>query len=226
MSKDKNIYIYSTWHKYFTGWDYQQIPYIDAWGRTEEQGDLMERLANNLFNPAFMSKVETDAVDTELQRIYDAIGSEAGNVFPTRAEKSFKVDKKTYNLSADEYVTYATAKGQYSRQYVEEAIGSSAYKSMSDADKAKLIGKLYEYASYKAKRETVSDYDNNAYHKAAEAEKAGISPVEFYTAKDKADAAGNDNGNLTKGELQAYLPKSGLSKTEQDALLNILFPKK
>ena len=206
------------------GWDYNQIPYIDAWGRTEEQGDFMTRLANNLFNPAFVSKVETDAVDTELQRIYDSLGSDAGGIFPTRADKNFSVNGQTYNLSADEYVTYATAKGQYSRKYVEDAINSSAYKSMSDSEKAKLIGNLYKYANYKAKRESVPDYDNTDFRKAVEAEKAGITPAQFYSIKDKADT--NNNG-VTKGELNIFFANDNtLSAQKEDKLKDILFPKK
>lgn len=206
------------------GWDYNQIPYIDAWGRTEEQGDFMTRLANNLFNPAFVSKVETDGVDTELQRLYDNLGDDAGGIFPTRADKSFSVDGETYNLSADEYVTYATAKGQYSRKYVESAINSAEYKSMSDGDKAKLIGNLYKYANYKAKRESVPSYDNTDFHKAANAEKAGISPAQFYSIKEKADTNGN---GVTKGELDIFFAEdSTLSKNKEDELKDILFPKK
>lgn len=206
------------------GWDYNQIPYIDAWGRTEEQGDFMARLANNLFNPAFVSKVETDGVDTELQRLYDNLGDDAGGIFPTRADKSFSVNGETYNLSADEYVTYATAKGQYSRKYVESAINSAAYKSMSDGEKAKLIGNLYKYANYKAKRESVPSYDNTDFHKAANAEKAGISPAQFYSIKEKADTNGN---GVTKGELDIFFAEdSTLSEKKEDKLKAILFPKK
>ena len=33
--------------------DYQQIPYIDAWGRTESNGGPFERAFNNFLNPAY-----------------------------------------------------------------------------------------------------------------------------------------------------------------------------
>ena len=53
------------------GWDYQQIPYIDAWGRTEETGDFFERLVHNTLNPSYISRIDLDAVEQELQRVYD-----------------------------------------------------------------------------------------------------------------------------------------------------------
>ena len=136
------------------------MPYIDAWGRTEERGDALTRSFNSLINPAYTSTVEMSEMEQELQRLYDATGE--GTVLPSRADNSFKVDKKDYNLSADEYVKYATVKGQTS----------------------------YQYANYKAKRAAVKDYSNNDFAKVEAAEKAGISPVAFYAVK-ASDSSGN-----------------------------------
>lgn len=203
------------------GLDYNQIPYIDAWGRTEERGDALTRSFNNLINPAYTSTVEVSEMEQELQRLYDATGE--GTVLPSRADKSFKVDKKDYNLSADEYVKYATVKGQTSYQYITDAVKSSAYRRMSDKERADLIGKLYQYANYKAKRAAVKSYANNDFAKVEAAEKAGISPVAFYTVK-SSDA--NGNGYLDKTEARTGITNAGIGSAKGDALMEILFPKK
>lgn len=163
------------------GWDYNQIPYVDAWGREEEKGDVLARAANNLFNPAYVSKVDVDKLESELQRLYDATGD--GAVLPDRAAKSFTVDGATRYLTAEEYVRYAKASGQNSYRYASEAVQSAAYKRLSDEQKAEVIGNLYSYAKYKAKKLIEPDYDPTTYRKAAEAEKKGISPVQFYLQK-------------------------------------------
>lgn len=131
------------------GIDYQQIPYIDAWGRAEESGDVMVRAVNNMFNPAYMSKVDVDNVESELQRLYDATGE--GSVFPSRAEKSFTVDGEDKYLSAEEYVKYAKDLGQSSYQLVRDGMATSAYKTMRDTEKAEYISDLYSYAKASAK---------------------------------------------------------------------------
>lgn len=199
--------------------DYNQIPYIDAWGRTEEQGGFMERVVNNLFNPAYVDTVEVGKVETELQRLYDNLGDDAGGIFPTRADKSFSVDGENRNLSADEYVKYATAKGQYSYQFVDEAVNSDAYKNMSDAEKAKLIGNLYGYANYKAKREVVPSYDNETYKKVEQAEKV-MSPLEYYVMRDSYDY--NNNNAVSQAEAQRYLDTTDLSQTDKAFVWTII----
>ena len=128
------------------GVDYNQIPYIDAWGRTKETGGVAERMVNNLINPAYVKKSGETWVDDELQRLYDL--GETG-VFPQKAAQDTKINGEY--LSADEYVTYAQERGSVSLEGVQELIRSSAYKNMSDADKAAAIKSVYAYADGVAK---------------------------------------------------------------------------
>ena len=128
------------------GVDYNQIPYIDAWGRTEETGGVAERMFNNLINPAYVKKSGETWVDDELQRLYDL--GETG-VFPQKAAQDTKINGEY--LSADEYVAYAQERGSVSLEGVQELIRSLAYKNMSDADKAAAIKNVYAYADGMAK---------------------------------------------------------------------------
>ena len=119
------------------GWDYNQIPYIDAWGRTENAGGAAKRAVDNFVNPAYTSKVGSSPMEDELTRLYDATGEK--NVFPVRAGKYFTVNGERKDLTAEEYVTYATKKGQLSHTLVTELTGSKSYQSMTDEQLVYLI---------------------------------------------------------------------------------------
>ena len=128
-------------------YDYNKIPYIDAWGRTEETGTFAERFANNFFNPAYVKEASGTPIDSELQRLYE-LGKTS--VYPTKPGTDVKINGEY--LSAEEYVEYAKKRGSESLENVRELINSSAYKNMSDADKADAIKAAYDYADDIAKQ--------------------------------------------------------------------------
>lgn len=205
------------------GLDYQQIPYIDAWGRTEATGDALTRTFNNLINPAYVSQVDVDKVEAELQRVKDATGD--STVFPSRAEKSIEFDNETHNLTAEQYQKYAKAKGQNSYKLVQQAMQLSAYKKMGNGGKAELLNKMLGYANYKAKRAVFPKYSSDAYAKYEEAEKNGVSPAEYYVFRttDNTLTADKDvNGNTIAGSKKEKVLDAingmDLSPTEKDFL--------
>lgn len=166
------------------GWDYQQMPYIDAWGRTEESGDALVRSINNLFNPAYVSQVDVDSVEQELQRLKDATGD--GGVFPARAARYFTVNGERKDLTAEEYQRYAKTLGNTSYQLVKEGTGSAAYRSMSDSEKAAYIDRLYAYADQTAKS-SISAYKMEPWVQNAKNAKQdiGVSPAEYMALYEK-----------------------------------------
>ena len=166
------------------GWDYQQMPYIDAWGRTEESGDALVRSINNLFNPAYVSQVDVDSVEQELQRLKDATGD--GGVFPARAARYFTVNGERKDLTAEEYQRYAKTLGNTSYQLVKEGTGSVAYRSMSDSEKAAYIDRLYAYADQTAKS-SISAYKMETWVQNAKNAKQdiGVSPAEYMALYEK-----------------------------------------
>lgn len=133
--------------------EYQQIPYIDAWGRHEETGSVWIRALNNFANPAYVSKKNETAADKEIRRLLDA--GQTG-VVPKRPSQSDKICDEY--LTAEEYVTYAETKGQLSYKLVNDLIHSSKYKAMSDADKAEAISEVYKRANAVAKKVVKPEY--------------------------------------------------------------------
>lgn len=142
-------------------YDFSQIPYIDAWGRTEETGNLFERVLNNFVNPAYVKKERSTEIDGELKRLYD-LGETS--VYPSRAKTNTKINGEY--LTAEEYVKYATVKGQTSYDLATKIINSSAYSRASDAEKAYMLSYVYKYADHIAKYE-VNDESSLAKWEAA-----------------------------------------------------------
>lgn len=134
-------------------YDFSQIPYIDAWGRTEETGNLFERMLNNFINPAYVKKERPTEIDGELERLYD-LGETS--VYPSRAKTNTKINGEY--LTADEYVKYATTKGQTSYELAQGVINSAAYSGAADPEKAYMLKYVYSYADHIAKYEVNNDY--------------------------------------------------------------------
>ena len=207
------------------GWDYQQIPYIDAWGRKESSGALGERGFNNFLNPAYTSDVNESAMEKELLRLHDVTGET--KVFPTRAAKYFNVDGKRVDLTADQYVKYATAKGQTAQKTVEKLTKSSGYKTLSNEEKVKAVSLCYEYANAVAKTK-VSNYKPDGWvAKAINAnKKSGISPDQYalaYMAQGGVESLKDKNGNtITNSKsllvMQAVYNVKGLTDDQRQAL--------
>ena len=193
------------------GWDFQQIPYIDAWGREEESGARPLRIFNNFLNPSYTSTENVTPVDAEAQRLYDALGESARIVVPKRAEKSITVDGETVYLDADQYVEYAKKKGQTAYDVLSAIIQTDAYQNMSDADKVSVFEDVYQYANDIGKM-AVSNYKPEGL--TAKMLQTGVSADKYMVYYQTADA--NRDGNITQGEsAAALLPVAGLTTQEK-----------
>lgn len=191
------------------GWDFQQVPYIDAWGREEETGLLPMRALNNFLNPAYTSSLNVTPVDEEIQRLYNATG--VGSVIPSRADKSITVDGEDINLSGDKYVEYAKTKGGTAFDLLSSIIDTSAYKGLSDDEKVKLISDVYEYANSVGKA-AVSSYKPEGF--SAKVQSTGVDPADYILYRSTADA--DNNGTVTQSEAaSALLPMKNLSNAEK-----------
>lgn len=167
--------------------EFQQVPYIDAWGRQEGSGSTAERAFNNFFNPAYVSRESETAAEREIKRLLDAGQS---GVAPQRTSQSTQVTyqeagsdetHKRY-LTAEEYVDYASVKGQTSFELVSAMMESEIYKSMTDEQKADAIKLAYTYANHVASEEvTDGRHVSEAYVELAQAAKKelGLSEAEY-----------------------------------------------
>lgn len=234
------------------GWDYRQTPYLDAWGREEETGDELWRILNNFANPAYVSQVEVDRVEKELQRVRDATGDTG--VFPDRAKRYIEVNGERKDLTAEEYTRYAKAMGQTSYQLISEGIQTAEYRNMANSEKAAYIEALYKYAAAAAKAE-VSDYELDGWQKNAQTaqQDLGVSPAEYIAlyqqygsaimsgkayektiqavqagltvgqyASMKAGLDSDGNNSVSQTEAQAYLDRQDFTREQKTDLWTII----
>ena len=207
------------------GVDYGQIPFIDAWGRTENSGGVVARAFNNFANPAYTSKVSGSKMEDELSRLYEATGET--KVLPQRAPKSFTVNKENKQLTGEEYVKYATKRGQTSYKIVSELTGLASYKSMSDGDKADAVAKAYEYANIVGKM-SVSNYQTDGWVSKAidTVKKTGVSEAQYivlYLAKGGIESLKDKNGDTISNSeglqiMELVYQQKGLSDKQRAAL--------
>lgn len=185
------------------GWDYQQVPYIDAWGREEKNGTLPMRAMNNFLNPAYTSSMQVTDVDKEIQRLYNQTGD--GSVVPERPQKYITVDGERVDLTGEQYVEYATKRGQTQFKLLEELLDSSLYRSLSDEEKSQAVSSVYNYADMLGKA-AVSDYQPEDW--AVEAQNAkkelGISTSEYLLLR------GQYGGSLLSGKKVREAYQAGM----------------
>jgi hypothetical protein len=147
------------------GWDYQQIPYVDAWGETEDIAPL-PGLAENTLSPSYISQGITDAVYEELNRLNDAQSDI--NVYPQTPDKTVTFDDaygnrhEDYNLSAEEYVELAKLQGQTQKELVEDILSNYQYSSLTDKEKAQAVQLAYKYAKEYSRQEVLGADDFSA----------------------------------------------------------------
>lgn len=190
------------------GWDYQQIPYIDAWGREESNGPLVLRAANNFLNPAYTSSLNVTPVDEEIQRLYDQTGD--GAVVPERPNRYITVNGERIDLSADQYVQYATERGQTQFSILEDLVGRRQYQSMDDADKAFVVDSVYEYADAVSKA-NISEYAPDGW--VAKLVDSGLDPADYILFR---AAISDISGEGKKQEIMDVIDSMDISRSDKD----------
>lgn len=197
--------------------EFQQMPYFDAWGRTESSGGVGERMVNNFLAPWYTSTENETAADRELRRLLEA--GETG-VVPQRPSQSDQVEGEY--LSRESFATYAQTMGQTSYELVSDLIGAPEYRTLSDGEKADAIALAYDYARAVGK-EAVSDYQPEGW--IAKAQDSGVDPADYILYRVGADAYDADgSGGLSIGERAQAMEQAGFTQEEQTLLWLMEYP--
>ena len=137
-------------------WEYNQIPYINAWGEEEKNLPTGLNLVYNLLSPGYVESGKKDAMTEELNRLGTSTGE---NVYPDRAPTYITVKGERVNFSAEEYVSFAKDMGQTQKKLLEQVLSVPGYEDMPDAQKAKVVKEVYQYAKATAAERAVPEYD-------------------------------------------------------------------
>lgn len=128
-------------------------PYVDLWGRTESSKGAVE----NFLSPGFYRGKNITKVDERLNDLIPKLDKEqARAIIPRKtATYSVKYDKKEYRMTTKEFTRFKETRGQESYRGMERLFNSSEYRKMTNDEKVKAIGKVYDAAYSKAKEELV-----------------------------------------------------------------------
>jgi hypothetical protein len=194
------------------GWDYQQVDYIDAWGRTQDNGDARTNAVNQFFNPAYVSSDRSTAADSELQRLYD-LGYTS--VFPQRFAQSDEITTRDAegnsigkrHLTAEEYEQFNRTMGSTRLELTESLIGSAQYKNMSNDERAKAIENIYAVGKAKAMLEVDPSYKPDSWVREALEAKDPAKYIGLYSAAQKLQPWG-DNESVSSWQKVQYVAKT------------------
>lgn len=135
-------------------WDYHQIPYIDAWGRMEENAsNTALNAAYQFLSPAYISTPNASDMEDELGRLYQS--TKDSPVLSTRAPKYFTLDGERLDLSAQQYLDYASDRGTLAYQTMTKLTGSKMYQSLSNEARVEAVKGVCDYANQLAKKRLV-----------------------------------------------------------------------
>ena len=203
-------------------------PKTDQWGREQENagGNFLGRLAYNMLSPGYYSETRSTDADQLISSLYEQTG-EAG-ILPSNAQKSFKVDGETINLTGDQYTRANQLRGQTANRLIGALGDMEQFASLPFEDQKRLISDAYDFASAVAKSE-VSNYEPDGWiEKALEAQAAGI-PVETYIRYKNAfsDIEGYETPNgkyISKPEQQAnmLMQDAALSQKQKELLDDLM----
>lgn len=198
------------------GVEYQQVDYIDAWGRKESTGSLAERAFNNFLNPAYASKDASTSVDDKLQAIYDATGGEY-NVFPERVTMNTTVNGEKFT-DPETYEQYATALGQKRLELVEDFFNSSTAEALTPQQQGAIIEKLYDYAKQVTQQELMGKKPESS---VAKAEEYG-NPAEYFLFNEALQTIEDTRGSNMAAFNAVMEDYENMSAQRQQALMEAL----
>lgn len=222
------------------GLDYNQIPYIDAWGEKETNTSAAWRAFDQLMNPAYTATVESTPLEQEIIRLHRATNE--NDMFPTRAQKSFTVKRRKdgkpltgdekddevkavdFNMTAEQYVKYATYRGKASKRIAEALIKSPYYKQGDDKTRREMFAAAYDIADAQAKM-LVSDYRPDGWIAKAIAacKETGITEMQYITLHQQnkninGKYGGESIDNLAGARKMQMLYKATLSDAQRARL--------
>lgn len=173
------------------GWDYAQVEYVDAWGRTQKNAsNWFLNVIEQFISPGYANTITESDMEKELLRLYGTTGE--SSVLISNAPKYFTVDNQRVDLTAAEYLTYAKTRGQTAYQLMTELTSSAAYQALSDEQKVRAVQDVYELANQTAKNTvTAGKTELDGWVKEAQASAAnhGVAPQVYIAAKAAVNAA-------------------------------------
>lgn len=137
---------------------------INQWGETESAGGPLRRIIDAYFNPGTLKEIDNSALEMEIQRLNS---SQPESVSPPDTAKTITYTDSdgnrhaNYRLTEEEYNTLQTVQGQTAYDILNEIISSDAYENLTDDQKARAFGYIYDYARERGRMAAIDGYEGN-----------------------------------------------------------------
>lgn len=162
----------------FVNW--RQYDYVDAWGRTESNGNVLDRIFNNFLNPAYVSEIEVTDADEEIARLEAVTGEE---VSPSRRQYSITMNGEKRALTGEEYERYSKEYGEKALEMMTVLMASADYAQMDDEEKVAALKSVLSLADEYGKHAAIDDYTPRSEDKLYQLTQTGLPITEAYAAK-------------------------------------------
>lgn len=214
---DKNNEMDPTWQRFIQrqenkipGLSKKNMPYLDVWGRESKQENLLLRAIENFVSPGYVKKVEDSETTDELKRLHEA-GYD--DVLPNKPRAYGKINGEY--MTQEQYEDRAKTQGKTALDFLTDAVKSSEYQAMSDADKAAYVKKILNYSKEKGKEaagaETVTSWVSKLDQAA---EDSGIGVKSLLRASMQIETTADEDGNGSIKTEEAWNAIQGMDTTE------------
>lgn len=182
-------------------------------GEPKPAENALLRAVNAFTMPGSLNTYKPSSAADELADVYRETGE--ANIYPDR-NAPYKIttgsghDKEEYKLTQSEREKYLRTRGQLSKQLIDSARASDAYRNADEYTKADMLVKAKNYANYVAKKEALAEkgiqYSDATYENYDEMLASGVdlsSYLAYSSANNELEADVDENGDPVSGTKKA-----------------------
>lgn len=210
-----------------------------GFGEPKPAESALLRAVNAFAMPGTINTYKPSTAADELADVYRL--TDEANIYPNR-NAPYKLtigtgrEKVDYALTAEERAEYLRTRGQLSKQLIDAARASEAYRTADEYVKAEMLVEAKNYANYVAKKDYFTshgiDFKPNAtYEGYGDMLKAGVdlsSYLAFNTASNALEADADENGDPISGTRKAktldLLAEQNMDSAQKAALYFKAYP--
>ena len=188
---------------------------VDIWGEENKNAEnFWQRGFEAFLSPANRKEYKVDSTTKELERLARETDDTA--VLPTSKDKSVEINGEEHKLKGKDFVDLQKAYGKTAKKNLDELIKSDSYKKASDAEKKSMVGKLYDYATYKAKENYAKNKDINF----DSGDQTSFAMIDAFKIPYEKYVENKVLGNESATEILNKLNEAGFSEIQKGAVMN------
>lgn len=159
-------------------------PQVDRWGNDIEKvgGDALGRLANNTINPTSITTDQSNALDKEIDRLYERLTDDTNGEPIMSVDEAKKLFTYTPNaeskfdgvpLSRDDWYKYQQERGKSRYDLMNAVVNSRYYKYLTDEEKATMLKEMDDISKNYTREKYGAEIKNKKMAKLVDAYKEG-----------------------------------------------------